>query len=78
MDTFDSGFVGTDCSSPVECDFTSPGDEGPLWSYLHQWVVILSPLSSPGLGQLVRLTGCPELATGYRALSQSQGHLGCD
>nr|XP_054095218.1 interleukin-21 receptor-like [Callithrix jacchus] len=29
MDPFDSGFVGSDCSSPVECDFTSPGDIGP-------------------------------------------------
>ncbi|XP_030858499.2 interleukin-21 receptor isoform X3 [Gorilla gorilla gorilla] len=48
MDTFDSGFVGSDCSSPVECDFTSPGDEGPPRSYLRQWVVIPPPLSSPG------------------------------
>ncbi|KAK2097752.1 Interleukin-21 receptor [Saguinus oedipus] len=48
MDTFDSGFAGSDCSSPVECDFTSPGDEGPPRSYLRQWVVIPSPLSSPG------------------------------
>nr|XP_054098696.1 interleukin-21 receptor isoform X1 [Callithrix jacchus] len=48
MDTFDSGFAGSDCSSPVECDFTSPGDEGPPRSYLRQWVIIPSPLSSPG------------------------------
>lgn len=29
MDTFDSGFAGSDCGSPVECDFTSSRDEGP-------------------------------------------------
>ncbi|MEJ1273855.1 interleukin 21 receptor [Cricetulus griseus] len=33
MDTFDSGFAGSDCGSPVE------SDEGPPRSYLRQWVV---------------------------------------
>lgn len=40
MDTFDSGFAGSDCGSPVECDFR---DEGPPRSYLRQWVV-MTPL----------------------------------
>uniref|UniRef100_A0A0P6JCG6 Interleukin-21 receptor isoform 2 n=2 Tax=Heterocephalus glaber TaxID=10181 RepID=A0A0P6JCG6_HETGA len=33
MDTFDSGFAGSDCGSPVECD------TGPPRSYLRQWVI---------------------------------------
>lgn len=45
MDTFDSGFAGSDCGSPVECDFTSPRDEGPPRSYLRQWVVMAPPPS---------------------------------
>uniref|UniRef100_A0A8D2E572 Interleukin 21 receptor n=1 Tax=Sciurus vulgaris TaxID=55149 RepID=A0A8D2E572_SCIVU len=47
MDTFDSGFAGSDCGSPVECDFTSPGDEGPPRSYLRQWVVLSPPPAGP-------------------------------
>lgn len=37
MDTFDSGFAGSDCGSPVE------SDEGPPRSYLRQWVVRTPP-----------------------------------
>lgn len=37
MDTFDSGFAGSDCGSPVETD------EGPPRSYLRQWVVRTPP-----------------------------------
>ncbi|XP_038395917.1 interleukin-21 receptor [Canis lupus familiaris] len=48
MDTFDSGFAGSDCGSPVECDFTSAGDEGPPRSYLRQWVVMAPPPEGPG------------------------------
>ncbi|XP_012500458.1 PREDICTED: interleukin-21 receptor [Propithecus coquereli] len=48
MDTFDSGFAGSDCGSPVECDFASPKDEGPPRSYLRQWVIMAPPLSGPG------------------------------
>ncbi|XP_003795899.1 interleukin-21 receptor [Otolemur garnettii] len=48
MDTFDSGFAGSDCGSPVECDFASPRDEGPPRSYLRQWVVMTPPPSGPG------------------------------
>ncbi|XP_016071704.1 PREDICTED: interleukin-21 receptor [Miniopterus natalensis] len=48
MDTFDSGFAGSDCGSPVECDFTSPRDEGPPRSYLRQWVVMAPPPAGPG------------------------------
>ncbi|XP_004450519.2 interleukin-21 receptor [Dasypus novemcinctus] len=48
MDTFDSGFVGSDCGSPVECDFASPRDEGPPRSYVRQWVVVAPPLAGPG------------------------------
>ncbi|XP_011232334.1 interleukin-21 receptor [Ailuropoda melanoleuca] len=48
MDTFDSGFAGSDCGSPVECDFTSPSDEGPPRSYLRQWVVMAPPPEGPG------------------------------
>uniref|UniRef100_F7BSP0 Interleukin 21 receptor n=1 Tax=Equus caballus TaxID=9796 RepID=F7BSP0_HORSE len=48
MDTFDSGFAGSDCGSPVDCDFTSPRDEGPPRSYLRQWVVTAP--SPEGLG----------------------------
>ncbi|XP_006859957.1 PREDICTED: interleukin-21 receptor [Chrysochloris asiatica] len=48
MDTFDSGFAGSDCGSPVECGFTSPKDEGPPRSYLRQWVVMAPPPSVPG------------------------------
>ncbi|KAK2499104.1 hypothetical protein MC885_015287 [Smutsia gigantea] len=48
MDTFDSGFAGSDCDSPVECDFTSPRDEGPPRSYLRQWVVMAPPPVGPG------------------------------
>ncbi|XP_021556068.1 interleukin-21 receptor [Neomonachus schauinslandi] len=48
MDTFDSGFAGSDCGSPVECDFTSPRDEGPPRSYLRQWVVMAPPTEGPG------------------------------
>ncbi|XP_006201288.1 interleukin-21 receptor [Vicugna pacos] len=48
MDTFDSGFADSDCSSPVECDFTSPRDEGPPRSYLRQWVVMTPPPGGPG------------------------------
>nr|XP_012635562.1 interleukin-21 receptor isoform X3 [Microcebus murinus] len=47
MDTFDSGFAGSDCGSPVECDFAGPKDEGPPRSYLRQWVVMAPPLSGP-------------------------------
>ncbi|XP_048189025.1 interleukin-21 receptor [Perognathus longimembris pacificus] len=39
MDTFDSGFAGSDCGSPTEGDFTGAPDEGPPRSYLRQWVV---------------------------------------
>lgn len=48
MDTFDSGFAGSDCGSPVECDFTSSRDEGPPRSYLRQWVVMAPPPAGPG------------------------------
>lgn len=48
MDTFDSGFAGSDCGSPVECDFISPRDEGPPRSYLRQWVVMAPPPAGPG------------------------------
>ncbi|XP_070269520.1 interleukin-21 receptor isoform X2 [Myotis yumanensis] len=48
MDTFDSGFAGSDCGSPVECDFSSPRDEGPPRSYLRQWVVMAPPPAGPG------------------------------
>ncbi|XP_008054428.1 interleukin-21 receptor [Carlito syrichta] len=48
MDTFDSGFAGSDCGSPVDCDFANPRDEGPPRSYLRQWVVAAPPLSGPG------------------------------
>lgn len=48
MDTFDSGFAGSDCGSPMECDFTSPRDEGPPRSYLRQWVVMAPPPVGPG------------------------------
>uniref|UniRef100_A0A8C0WJ81 Fibronectin type-III domain-containing protein n=1 Tax=Castor canadensis TaxID=51338 RepID=A0A8C0WJ81_CASCN len=42
MDTFDSGFAGSDCGSPVETD------EGPPRSYIRQWV--LRPPPPAGLG----------------------------
>ncbi|XP_069920648.1 interleukin-21 receptor isoform X2 [Oryctolagus cuniculus] len=48
MDTFDSGFAGSDCGSPVECDFASPVDEGPPRSYLRQWVAIAPAPAGPG------------------------------
>lgn len=48
MDTFDSGFADSDCGSPVECDFSSPRDEGPPRSYLRQWVVMSPPLAESG------------------------------
>ncbi|XP_025775896.1 interleukin-21 receptor [Puma concolor] len=48
MDTFDSGFAGSDCGSPVECDFASPGDAGPPRSYLRQWVVMTPPPEGSG------------------------------
>ncbi|XP_029803091.1 interleukin-21 receptor [Suricata suricatta] len=48
MDTFDSGFAGSDCGSPVECDFTSSRDEGPPRSYLRQWVVVTPPPEAAG------------------------------
>ncbi|KAG8513541.1 Interleukin-21 receptor [Galemys pyrenaicus] len=48
MDTFDSGFAGSDCGSPVECDFSGPRDEGPPRSYLRQWVVVVPPPSGHG------------------------------
>lgn len=48
MDTFDSGFAGSDCGSPVECDFISPRDEGPPRSYLRQWVVMAPPPAGSG------------------------------
>ncbi|XP_059934928.1 interleukin-21 receptor [Mesoplodon densirostris] len=48
MDTFDSGFVDSDCGSPVEHDFSSPRDEGPPRSYLRQWVVMAPPSAGPG------------------------------
>lgn len=48
MDTFDSGFAGSDCGSPVECDFASPVDEGPPRSYLRQWVITAPPPTGPG------------------------------
>ncbi|XP_039113449.1 interleukin-21 receptor [Hyaena hyaena] len=48
MDTFDSGFAGSDCGSPVECDFASPRDEGPPRSYLRQWVVVTPPPEGAG------------------------------
>ncbi|XP_054438799.1 interleukin-21 receptor [Pteronotus mesoamericanus] len=48
MDTFDSGFAGSDCGSPVECDFTGPRDEGPPRSYVRQWVVMAPPPAGPG------------------------------
>ncbi|XP_049760008.1 interleukin-21 receptor [Elephas maximus indicus] len=47
MDTFDSGFSGSDCGSPLECGFTSPRDEEPPRSYLRQWVVMAPPPSGP-------------------------------
>nr|XP_048316168.1 interleukin-21 receptor isoform X2 [Myodes glareolus]XP_048316169.1 interleukin-21 receptor isoform X2 [Myodes glareolus]XP_048316170.1 interleukin-21 receptor isoform X2 [Myodes glareolus] len=37
MDTFDSGFAGSDCGSPVE------SDDGPPRSYIRQWVVRTPP-----------------------------------
>ncbi|XP_076997582.1 interleukin-21 receptor [Tamandua tetradactyla] len=48
MDTFDSGFAGSDCGSPVECDFASPQDEGPPRTYVRQWVVVAPPPAGPG------------------------------
>ncbi|KAM4829572.1 interleukin-21 receptor isoform 2-T2 [Thomomys bottae] len=39
MDTFDSGFAGSDCGSPVECDFVGVRDEAPPRCYLRQWVI---------------------------------------
>lgn len=48
MDTFDSGFAGSDCGSPVECDFAGARDEGPPRSYLRQWVVMAPPPAGPG------------------------------
>ncbi|KAM6155910.1 interleukin-21 receptor [Rhynchocyon petersi] len=48
MDTFDSGFAGSDCGSPVEYGFSSPRDEGPPRSYLRQWVVMAPPPTAPG------------------------------
>ncbi|XP_004439412.1 PREDICTED: interleukin-21 receptor isoform X1 [Ceratotherium simum simum] len=48
MDTFDSGFAGSDCGSPVECDFASPRDEGPPRSYLRQWVIMAPSPAGPG------------------------------
>ncbi|XP_021517827.1 interleukin-21 receptor [Meriones unguiculatus] len=42
MDTFDSGFAGSDCGSPVE------SDEGPPRSYLRQWVVRTPPPEDSG------------------------------
>ncbi|KAL6046472.1 hypothetical protein STEG23_021433 [Scotinomys teguina] len=42
MDTFDSGFAGSDCGSPVE------SDEGPPRSYLRQWVVRTPPPMDSG------------------------------
>ncbi|XP_075420765.1 interleukin-21 receptor isoform X2 [Tenrec ecaudatus] len=48
MDTFDSGFAGSDCGSPVEGGFPSPQDEGPPRSYLRQWVVMAPPPTDPG------------------------------
>ncbi|CAK6444917.1 unnamed protein product [Pipistrellus nathusii] len=48
MDTFDSGFAGSDCGSPVECDFSGSRDEGPPRSYLRQWVVMAPPPAGPG------------------------------
>uniref|UniRef100_A0A8C2YRZ6 Interleukin 21 receptor n=2 Tax=Chinchilla lanigera TaxID=34839 RepID=A0A8C2YRZ6_CHILA len=47
MDTFDSGFAGSDCGSPVECDFAGPRDEGPPRSYLRQWVITEPPPEGP-------------------------------
>ncbi|KAM6166293.1 interleukin-21 receptor [Erethizon dorsatum] len=47
MDTFDSGFAGSDCGSPVECDFAGPRDEGPPRSYLRQWVIMEPPPEGP-------------------------------
>ncbi|XP_019573651.2 interleukin-21 receptor [Rhinolophus sinicus] len=47
MDTFDSGFAGSDCGSPVECDCSSPRDEGPPRSYLRQWVVMAPSPAGP-------------------------------
>ncbi|XP_060028735.1 interleukin-21 receptor isoform X2 [Erinaceus europaeus] len=48
MDTFDSGFSGSDCGSPVDGDFPGPPDEGPPRSYLRQWVVMAPLPPSPG------------------------------
>lgn len=36
MDTFDSGFAGSDCGSPMD----EPSGEGPPRSYLRQWVFL--------------------------------------
>ncbi|XP_023572280.1 interleukin-21 receptor [Octodon degus] len=48
MDTLDSGFAGSDCGSPLECDFASPSqDEGPPRSYLRQWVIVEPPPEGP-------------------------------
>ncbi|XP_043837402.1 interleukin-21 receptor isoform X2 [Dromiciops gliroides] len=61
MDTFDSGFAGSDCGSPLESDFmgsspveregpSAPGtnhvEDTPPRSYVKQWVIFPSP--SPG------------------------------
>ncbi|XP_037670699.1 interleukin-21 receptor [Choloepus didactylus] len=48
MDTFDSGFAGSDCGSPVECDFASPQDQGAPRTYVRQWVVAAPPPAEPG------------------------------
>ncbi|XP_012892529.1 PREDICTED: interleukin-21 receptor, partial [Dipodomys ordii] len=59
MDTFDSGFAGSDCGSPVESDFVGVREEGPPRSYIRQWVIV----GSPPVGRDPRppsQDGCPQ------------------
>ncbi|XP_074053492.1 interleukin-21 receptor isoform X2 [Macrotis lagotis] len=63
MDTFDSGFAGSDCGSPLENDFlggspveregtsaldTSHVEDDTPRSYVKQWVIFPSPSPGPG------------------------------
>ncbi|XP_072454173.1 interleukin-21 receptor isoform X2 [Notamacropus eugenii] len=63
MDTFDSGFAGSDCGSPLESDFmggspveregtsalgTSHVEDDIPRSYVKQWVIFPPPSPSPG------------------------------
>ncbi|XP_069860390.1 interleukin-21 receptor [Dipodomys merriami] len=70
MDTFDSGFAGSDCGSPVESDFVGVREEGPPRSYIRQWVIV----GSPPAGRDPRppsQDGCPQ------ELASSSGQSWC-